>query len=335
MNGRTGAATSGAVEPGVLVLGEVMRVLVAEPGDALARADRFRSTIGGAEANVAVALSRMGFPAAFVGALGADDAGDYVLRRLRAEGVGVGAVVRDDSAPTGMLLRNTSGFAPISVAYHRAGSAGSKVSAAAVRAAFAAAPPGLVHVTGITPMLSAAALTATEALLDLARDAGSIVSFDVNLRTRIAPVEHWQQTIPAIARRAEIVFVGDSELAVVDPALADQPVALAESLLDGGARIVVLKNPDHTCTAVTADEQVTQESLVRTVIDPVGAGDALVAGFLAGQLRADDLAASLLRGAAVAAHAVEGWSDTESLPTAAELDAFLRGLGATGEQVLR
>lgn len=318
--------------PDVLVLGEIMRVLVAEPGEAVGRAERFRSTVGGAEGNVAIGLARLGHRTSWVGNVGDDDAGRYVLRRMRAEAVDVDHVGVLPGSFTGLLIRNSSPDGAISVSYHRAGSAGSRLDADLVRRAWAAGPPTAVHVTGITAMLSAEALGAVRELLALARSAGVLISFDVNLRTRLAPVQAWRSVMPELAAAADIVFAGEAELALIDDG---DPLAVARSLCAGRAQAVVLKNSDHTCSVVTADGVLTQPPLARRVVDPVGAGDGLVAGFLSGFLSGASTADSLRRAAGVAAFAVGTWSDTEDYPSDAELAGFLASLDGGAEQVLR
>jgi 2-dehydro-3-deoxygluconokinase len=317
--------------PDLLTLGEVMRVFVAESGEPVGRADRFRSTIGGAEGNVAIAIARLGLRASWVGNVGTDDAGSYVLRRLRAEGVDVSSAGVVDGF-TGMLIRNSSPDGAISVSYHRAGSAGSRLDAELVRRAWAAGVPRAVHVTGISAMLSDSGMTAVRELFGLADDAGVPVSFDVNLRTRLAPLDAWRAVIPELAARADIVFAGGPELALVEQG---EPLTVARGLCANRARAVVLKNPDHTCTVVTPDGVATQPPLARRVVDPVGAGDGLVAGFLAGFLTGRSAAESLLRGAGVAAFAVGGWSDADEAPSEPVLEAFLDSVATGGEQVLR
>lgn len=322
-----------AEQPSVLVLGEVMRVFVASGGDSVDRADHFRSTIGGAEGNVAAALARQGIAARWVGRVGDDDAGRYVLRKMRAEGVEVADVAIDPTSFTGMLIRNSSSHGAISVTYHRARSAGSLVDAADVARAWERQQPSLVHVTGISAMLSSNSLRAVVQLLDLAAAQHVPISFDVNLRLRLASGERWREVLPALVARAQIIFAGDAEIAVLAP--DRDPADVARQWLEGGVETVVVKNADHSCTAHTAAGAVTQASLVRTMADPVGAGDALVGGFLRGHLAGATAADSLLLGAATAACSVQHFSDTEGLPTAAEVDALVAVIGKTTEQVLR
>ncbi|NNG35850.1 PfkB family carbohydrate kinase [Nakamurella aerolata] len=332
---------AGSAPLDLLVLGEVMRVLVAEPGEALARAERFRSTIGGAEGNVAVGVSRLGHRAGWIGRVGDDDAGSYLLRRMRAEDVDVSAV-RQVPGFTGLLLRNSSAHGAISVAYHRAGSAAAGVDAAQVRAAWeaarAACGPRLVHVTGISLMLSEQSAAATRELIELAAAAGVSVSFDVNLRLRLAAPEQWRTALADVAPRAQVIFAGTDELPLLPGGVDDagrpvNPEQLAHTLIAGGATAVVCKNADHTATVYTRDAAHTEQPLARQVVDPVGAGDALVAGYLSGLLENQPPADCLRRGVGAAAFAVEGWSDTENLPDARELTGLLAADG--GEQVSR
>src|ERR1700712_5193452 len=121
--------------PEVVTLGETMQLLLAEYGVALRRAGTFRSSIAGAETNIAVGLSRLGHRTRWLSRVGADASGSAVLTQLRAEGVDVSAVEVDPDGFTGLLLRDCHPTRAIDVQYHRAGSAASALSAGYVRQA--------------------------------------------------------------------------------------------------------------------------------------------------------------------------------------------------------
>ncbi|WP_275431877.1 MULTISPECIES: PfkB family carbohydrate kinase [unclassified Streptomyces] len=117
--------------------------------------------VAGAESNVAIGLARLGHAVRWAGAVGADEAGELVLRTLRDEGVDVsGASLDDGGAPTGLMLAEPRTPEPTRVHYHRAGSAGSRLKACSLERAFTAAPPRVLHLTGITPALSRSARSA-------------------------------------------------------------------------------------------------------------------------------------------------------------------------------
>ncbi|MFI1094198.1 sugar kinase [Streptomyces sp. NPDC020917] len=294
----------------VVVLGEAMRLLVASPGTALNRATVFGASIAGAETNVAVGLARLGLRARWLGRVGADAAGDAVLRELRAEGVDVSAVEIDPVRPTGLLLRDSHPARSINVEYRRTGSAASAMSARFVRAR-GLSGARLVHVTGITAMLSNAAHAAVLSLLEMAREQGATVSFDPNIRYRLASGLRWRTVVGPLLDRADLVFAGDDELQVLGQE--------TDSLLDRGVGTVVVKHADKSASVTTAQGTWRQPTLARSVVDVVGAGDALVAGYLGAWLRGRDPREALHAGAVSAALVVGEVTDIGGLPTAAEL----------------
>ncbi|WP_328645382.1 sugar kinase [Amycolatopsis sp. NBC_00348] len=289
----------------VVTLGEAMRLLLAEPGVALRRAHTFTSSVAGAETNVAVGLARLGHGVRWLSRVGDDPSGAHVLATLRADGVDVSRVEVDPERYTGFLLRDTE-----TVEYHRSGSAASRLSAAYVREA-GLDGARLVHVSGITAMLSPGACEAVEALFALARASGAWVSFDPNVRLKLGRPERWRETVGPLLTRADLVFAGEEELEL----LGQTP----DPLLAGRARTVVVKQRDKIARAVTAEGSWKQDSLVTRVVDPVGAGDALTAGYLSAWLRGTSPEEALRAGAACAARVVGTRTDLEGLPDRREL----------------
>ncbi|MFE3180028.1 PfkB family carbohydrate kinase [Streptomyces violascens] len=106
-------------------------------------------SIAGAESGVAIGLARLGHEVRWAGAVGDDEAGELVLRTLRAEGVDVSAASRDSGAPTGLVLFEPRLPEPTRAHHYRAGSAGSRITACSVAEAFSAAPPRVLYLTGI------------------------------------------------------------------------------------------------------------------------------------------------------------------------------------------
>ena len=320
----------------VVTLGEAFAGLVAEDGLGFADATAFRRHVIGAEANVAVGLARLGRSVAFVGRVGADGLGTAVLRRLRGEGIDVRHVTVDADAPTGLMLRERRALGPSQAIYHRRGSAGSRLTSADVDAAAdRIRAAGWLHLTGITPALSGTARTAHAHAVDLALDAGVAVSFDVNLRRLLWTDEAAAAVLAPIARRATLVFGSPDELAVVAGTPEDATgTTAAGALLEAGVTTVVAKLGaagavlhDATGAGLAVDALA-----VTRVVDPVGAGDAFCAGFLAARLEGleDPLALRWAVACGAAAVAVEG--DMDGLPDRAQLE---RLLGSDGRDIVR
>ncbi|NGN69329.1 sugar kinase [Streptomyces sp. A7024] len=320
------------VAPEAVTCGEAMLLMLAEPGVPLERAVAFRRSVAGAESNVAAGLARLGHHARWLGRLGADPAGEAVLRELRADGVDVAYVDRDAEAPTGLLLRDSHPARAIDVQYYRAGSAASRLAPEHIRAE-ALEGARLLHISGITPMLSPSAAEATAKLIELARAGGTTVSFDPNVRRKLAAPAAWAATVGPLLAEADLILAGEDELELLTGSDADEAAA---ELLRGRAHTVVLKRTDHSATALTADGGSYQQPHFSVPLaDPVGAGDAFAAGYLSAWLRGLPAQRALAEAACVAALVVQAATDTDGLPSAAARDRALAAFTDGGDSVHR
>ncbi len=296
----------------VVTMGEALAVLVAGDGLPLASAQHFRRTVAGAEANVAVALARLGHRVAFATRVGGDPLGEAVLRSLRGEGFDVTATVDPDRG-TGILVRDAfAGPGGGDVCYGRNGSAGSALSTADVpRQAWDAAR--ILHVTGITAVLSAAAHDAVVETARALRSSGATICLDPNLRRRLTSPGQLAVALQPLAGLVDIVVGSPEEICIFgqEPDVS----AATERLLDTGVRLIAVKDGAAGSWATDGTNSWQQPALPTVVADPVGAGDAYVAGLLSGLLDGLEPQPALFRAATVAAACVAAVGDIEGLPT--------------------
>jgi 2-dehydro-3-deoxygluconokinase len=286
-------------------------------------------SLGGAETNVAIGLARLGHRAGWVGRVGDDEFGSFVRRTLGGEGVIAEAIV-DHERPTGVMFLERRVADVSRVAYYRAGSAASALTAADLLPALRAATPRILHVTGITPALSDSAAAATIAAVREARDSGVLVSFDVNFRSKLWAAEEARPVLTELAGLAEVVFASDDELALVTDSRhgSDEAAAVGE-LVARGVDQVVLKRGAAGATAWFAGAPTSVPARPVPVVDTVGAGDAFTAGYLSALLDGLPVPERLHRGAVLGAFAVSAPGDWESLPTRDELHLLDLGTGST------
>lgn len=283
---------------------------------------------GGAEANVAMAVARSGGPAHWLGRLGDDAFGRRVARELRAEGVMVDVVV-DPVAPTGLLIKEQHPGGRTSVGYHRRDSAGSRLSPADV-ARLPLTPSTVLHVTGITPALSASARAATLAALDRAAAVGATISVDVNHRSRLWSAAEAATVHRDLAGRADILFVGLDEVPLLLPDWDGGDAAdAARALAAGGRPHVVVTAGAAGAVALVRGELHRVDAVPVDVVDSVGAGDAFVGGYLAGVMAGDDVATRLRRAAILGAAACRHPGDWEGAADLSGLD------GSAADPVVR
>jgi 2-dehydro-3-deoxygluconokinase len=307
-----------------MTLGECLVALVAGAAGPLAETTVFERHVAGAEANAAVGLARLGHSVAYIGRVGSDGFGAAIVRKLRGEGVDVEHLVVDDTAPTGLMIRERRALGAAHVLYYRSGSAGSRLGPAEVDAAAAQFKGARwLHVTGITPALSPTARAAVERAIALARDARLTISLDLNLRRKLWSEAEAALVFRELAAKADVVM-GDEDEARLVTGTKDSGEVLAEALLARGASTAIVKLGRQGAVAATVGEAIRVPALdIPAVVDPVGAGDAFAAGYIAATLEGKPLDEALRAANACGAAAVTVVGDMAGLPDRQELERLL------------
>ncbi|WP_458115713.1 sugar kinase [Arthrobacter sp. D2-10] len=294
----------------VVALGESLGLLVASRIGRLELVPTMDLGFGGAESNVAIGVARLGVPATWMGRLGDDALGRLIGRQLRAEGVSVAATC-DPEAPTALMLKERPAAGSSAVSYYRAGSAGSRLAPEhldldLIRDA------RILHITGITAALGAGPRAALDAAIDAARDSGTIISFDVNHRSRLWDHSTAARAYREIAARADVVFAGDdeSELLTGEKETAAQALAITGM----GPKQAIVKLGAEGAYALCDGDAVQQPAFAVHAVDTVGAGDAFVAGYLAELISGAPLTDRLRTAAACGAIACTAPGDWEAAP---------------------
>nr|WP_223187383.1 sugar kinase [Streptomyces sp. CBMA29] len=301
-------------------MGDVVVSLTSELPGPLGRGQRLVMRVAGAEANTAVGVRRLGLPVSWAGVVSGDGLGDLIIRELRAEGVTVRA--RRCSAPTALLVRTQRTSEHSTVDYYRTGTAGATLTPAdldldLIRGA------AMLHVTGVTPALGRGPADAVRIAVETARRAGVEVSCALNHRGRLWSREEARPELRWLVERSSIVFASMAEAEIVlgsrdgsgdaaETAVKLTALGPAEAVVsDGGGPVGV--HADGTASL--------HRPPARQVIDTVGAGDALAAGYLAARMRGLPAAERIRVALATARFAVTTVGDWDGLPTWDEIAA--------------
>ena len=302
----------------VACIGETMVSFVPADGAVLDTATSVELDVAGAESNVAMYLADHDVEARWISRLGDDAFGRRVLDRVRASGVDVSGVRTDPQRPTGLLFKDPGPpGAGTAVTYRRQGSAASAMGPDVLRDE-AARTAGVWHLTGITPALSEECLALAESALGVRRgpernsEDRPAVSFDVNYRPAVWRGREPGDLLHRLAQAADIVFVGlDEAQALWGGRLAD---AQDVRTLLPGPRILVVKDGATAATAFHGQARVVEPARQVDVVEPVGAGDAFAAGFLAALLQGRPAGQCLRSGHLTAAAALRVTGDHGPLP---------------------
>lgn len=281
-------------------------------------------SMAGAEANVSIGFSRLGRSSSWIGRVGNDEFGHMILKTLRAEGVDVAGAVLDETHQTALMFKERSADNMVRVSYYRRGYAGSALEPGDLDTIMIESSR-VLHVTGITLALSETAREAVRYAMEVARGSGVTVSFDFNYRSRLWSPEEAAAVIRPLAQLADIVFAGEDELFV----LGTDEMHDVMTLADDGRREVVIKRGARGATSISSSGILHEPALSVRAIDPVGAGDAFVAGYLVARLDGADPAARLKMGCATGAFAASRLGDWECLPRRDDLDLLVQESGTT------
>jgi 2-dehydro-3-deoxygluconokinase len=290
----------------LIALGETMIALTAPPGESLRRAERWRADHAGAESNTCVGLARLGFRTAWVSRLGADAAGDRIVDALSAEGVDSTFVGRDPERPTGLMIKDLGA----GVRYYRAGSAASAMAPEDLDA-IPIAEARAVLVSGVTALIGAKPQAAGLALLDRARGLRIV---DPNLRDGLWGSSRRAELVRPLIERCDLLFAGSHELAELLGGSADDLAALAERAKSSGPREIVVRGSDTVGVLDRGGAWHTLDIRRGRAIDPIGAGDAFNAGYIAVRLNEGAIADALAAGARCGAAVTSSMSDTDGFP---------------------
>ena len=307
----------------VLVLGEInpdVIVRAADPTPSFAQIERFVDSIdlviGSSSAIFACGAARLGLRTAFVGVVGDDPMGRFMLDALRARGVDVAGCRVDRDVPTGASVILTSGSdrailtAPGTMPLLR----DEDVPQALVARARHVHVGSVFQLDALRPRLAAR--------LGAAHRAGLTTSADCNWDPR----ETWAGGLWEILRETD-VFLPNAAEATRITGTTDVEAA-ARLLVDAGPRVVAVKCGKDGAIAVARDGTLTRvPSLAVDAVDTTGAGDSFDAGFLAGFLAGRPVLDCLALGVAAGSLSTRGIGGTASQPTLPDAEAAARAAG--------
>ena len=328
--------------PQVICLGEALVDRLGPLGGdpASAAPEQCDDRLGGAPANVACALARLGTPAAFVGRLGSDAIGAAFQQLMAERGVELSGLQRDPIHPSRIVLvrrdasgdRSFGGFA----GDQGAGFADQALETSGVQAAL---PPLLADARwlqiGTIPLASASSAEALMAAAQLAAASDVAIALDVNWRptfwdvsasveagptpaavAAIRPLLKQAVLIKLAAEEAQWLF-GSRDPAVIRAGLPQHPAVV---VTDGGAQVA-------WCFGSSSG---VMPAYPVAVVDSTGAGDAFLAGLLhqlclQPQLLEGGSAEAVRFASACGALVCSGAGAIDPQPTPLQVEAFLAG----------
>lgn len=286
--------------PAVVTIGETMLRLSPPPGISLEHAAEFSVRAAGTESNVAITLSRLGTSAGWISRLVDSPLGRRVAAEIRAHGVDVSRVLWTAEGRVGTYFVEPAVTPRAArVIYDRAQSAFATIIPDEVDWGYLQTARHL-HLTGITPALSAACRTLAERAVAEARRAGLTISFDVNYRARLWPPQEARKGLERLLEGTDVIFstAEDARMLLDTESQADEACGLLARRFR--PRVAVVTDGGR-CVSAQGDRLMTRDGYQVTPVDSIGAGDAFAGAFIHGWLSEESIERGLEYGMAAAA----------------------------------
>jgi 2-dehydro-3-deoxygluconokinase len=300
----------------LICFGEMLVRLTAPAGEMLLQTPRLSAHIGGAEANVAICVSRLGGAAAMASVLPDNALGRAARDELRRHGVDVSRLAFTAGRMGLYFLTPGAVTRPAEIVYDRAGSAFALAAPSAIDWPAALKGAEWLHVSGINPAVSESAGKAALAAMEAASAAGLSISYDGNYRSSLwkARGETGADILRRMLAHARLAFIDERDIALVLGTSfagdADQRRRLAiEAAFDAFPKLERIAHTsrdargvdDHALGAALHTRGSLTLSLepiaLPGIVDRIGGGDAFAGGLLyalmAGTSDADALAFAL------------------------------------------
>ncbi len=289
----------------VLAIGETMLRFTPPECERFQQATLIETHVGGSESNTAVGLARLGQRVAWFSRLTDNPLGRKISQAIAEHGVDTSHVCWTEEDRVGTYYMERGGAPRGSqVYYDRANSAMCRLSKEDI-ASELLSPDRVrcLHTTGITLGVSTQTCQTAKALIEIARSAGVMISFDVNYRGKLWTAEEAACTCDSVAKQAELVFLPARDavnLYQVEVSSVEQAMNALHARWPQ-ATVIMTRGSDGAVAIDSSGKFFSQPAFAAQEVERLGGGDAFSAGFLSAHLDGQPVSDCLCWGAAAAA----------------------------------
>jgi len=255
-----------------------------EEGSGELSLNQFTQFPGGAPANAAVAVARLGGSASFIGQVGNDQFGDFLIESLEHYGVDTSYTAVHNQAKTPLAFVFVDEHGERSFSFRRDATADILYSAEQVDSNWFEAG-GVFHFCSNT-LTDRSIATVTENLVSLVNQKSLLVSFDVNLRHNL-----WSNNkadadlVNRLVRQSHVIKYSRDEFDYMN---TGDPEQYLSDLFLGNAKLVLITDGANYVEVITAEDSLKVRAPDVKAVDTTGGGDAFIGACLFGLSRLDD-----------------------------------------------
>lgn len=317
----------------VITIGETMAAFTPKVTGYLHYIKDYELRMAGAESNLAVGICKLGHSASWISSLGDDELGYFVNNNIRAEGVNTCFVKFDKEHSTGVMFKQMLSGKETSVFYYRDNSAAANMKAADLKETMFENGK-ILHITGITPILSSECEKMIYKAIELGKNAGLKISFDPNIRKKLWKGNDYTDVLLRIVSDTNIMLLGLDEACVIY-GTKDKEEIVNKFFENEKAEYIAIKDGSRGAYVADRNGRFTILPHPCTPIDPIGAGDAFNSGFLCGILEGRSVKEAGEIAGIAGALATESYGDVEGYPTRDIIQRILNDKSGANTEIFR
>lgn len=268
------------VSPLVVCFGELLIDFVPTVnGVSLAEAPAFKKAPGGAPANVAVGIARLGGSSAFMGKVGEDEFGHMLVDILKENNVEHKGMRFDPGARTALAFVTLKADGEREFMFFRNPSADMLLTESELDVDLI--QQAKIFHYGSISLIAEPCRSAHFAAMSIAKDAGSLLSYDPNLRLPLWPsASSAREGILSIWDKADVIKVSEEEVQFLTEGADPYDDTVIRNLFHPNLKLLLVTEGQQGCRYYTKDCSGRVTGLAVPAVDTTGAGDAFVSGIL-------------------------------------------------------
>lgn len=260
----------------VFCIGELLVDLMGQPGMGFAKSNQFIKLAGGAPANVSAAVSKLGGKAYFMGQVGGDGFGEFLINSMNELGINSSLIKRGGRTTLAVVALDNRGERDFE--FYRGSDGDYRISDIDLSCMDA---NDIVHFGSATALLGGELRNSYLQLLEIADSNGNLISFDPNYREDLVQPEllhEYIQDCKTFISLANLVKVSEIEAQLIS---GEDDLSLAAAYLRHvGAKNVVITMGEKGALLCNSDGTRMIPSRKIQQVDSTGAGDAFMGGVL-------------------------------------------------------
>jgi len=263
----------------VFTIGEALIDFIPEQkGVALKSVSSFERAPGGAPANVSVAVSKLGGESVFIGKLGFDAFGDFLIETLKEAGVETKYIYRTNKANTALAFVSLKEDGDRDFSFYRNPSADMLLEENEIDKNWFN-KEDILHFCSVS-LIDAPVKKAHIAAIKAVKEIGGLISFDPNIRLPLwENHEEYKKVINEFLKYADIVKISEDELEFITN-IKEEEKAINYILSYENIKILIITKGKNGASAYFNNSKVSVEGYNVKVVDTTGAGDSFIGAFL-------------------------------------------------------